>query len=81
MANKIKRMFYLILGVFMVPTAQLADKQKSNELEMFKLRVKWQKEKTDELSQERDYLNDKLASDKSLNSTVCSEIVEQFRLM
>lgn len=48
---------------------------------MFKLRVKWQKEKTDELTQERDYLNDKLASDKSLNSTVCSEIVEQFRLM
>ncbi|XP_032365929.1 coiled-coil domain-containing protein 106-like, partial [Etheostoma spectabile] len=51
----------------MAPTAQLGLKQKSNELEMFKLRVEWQKEKIAELTKERDYLKDQLASGKSPN--------------
>ncbi|XP_032366475.1 coiled-coil domain-containing protein 106 [Etheostoma spectabile] len=52
----------VISGSAMAPTAQLGLKQKSNELEMFKLRVEWQKEKIAELTKERDYLKDQLAS-------------------
>ncbi|KAG7316724.1 hypothetical protein KOW79_020265 [Hemibagrus wyckioides] len=40
----------------------MADKRKSRELEMCKLRVEWQKEKIDELTKERDYLKEQLAS-------------------
>ncbi|RXN04372.1 coiled-coil domain-containing protein 106-like [Labeo rohita] len=49
-------------GVSVAPTAHLADKNKSHELEMYKLRVEWQKDKTDELTKERDYLKEQLAS-------------------
>ncbi|KAL1252240.1 hypothetical protein QQF64_020036 [Cirrhinus molitorella] len=41
--------------VSLAPTAHLAEKRKSHELEMCKLRVEWQKEKIDELTKERDY--------------------------
>ncbi|KAF4115274.1 hypothetical protein G5714_002763 [Onychostoma macrolepis] len=49
-------------GVSVAPTAHLADKRKSHELEMCKLRVEWQKEKIDELTKERDYLKEQLVS-------------------
>lgn len=42
--------------------AQLADKRKSHELEMCRLRLECQKEKIDELTKERDYLKEQLAS-------------------
>ncbi|XP_056305630.1 coiled-coil domain-containing protein 106-like [Danio aesculapii] len=49
-------------GVSMAPTAHLSDKRQSHELEMCKLRVEMQKEKIDELTKERDYLKEQLAS-------------------
>ncbi|XP_067284018.1 coiled-coil domain-containing protein 106-like [Pseudorasbora parva] len=49
-------------GVSMAPTAHLADRRKSHELEMLKLKVEWQKDKIDELTKERDYLKEQLAS-------------------
>jgi len=55
---------YFQLGVSTAPTAHLADKRKSHELEMCKLTVEWQKEKTEELTKERDYLKEQLASGK-----------------
>lgn len=56
---------FFLLGVPMAPTAQLADKRKSHELEMCQLRVELQKEKIDELTKEREYLKEQLASGKS----------------
>lgn len=56
---------YFQLGVSMAPTAQLTDKRKSHELEMCKLKLEWQKDKIDELTRERDYLKEQLASGKS----------------
>ncbi|KAG7335609.1 hypothetical protein KOW79_000305 [Hemibagrus wyckioides] len=41
-------------GVSMAPTAQLAEKRKSHQFEMCKLKVEWKKEKIDELTKERD---------------------------
>lgn len=61
---------YFPLGVFVAPTAHLADKRKSHELEMCKLRVEWQKEKIDELTKERDYLKEQLVSGKTHNTRV-----------
>lgn len=60
----------------MAPTAHLADQRKSHELEMCKLRVECQKEKIDELTKERDYLKEQLASGKSHNTTFI--IIVQF---
>lgn len=48
----------------MAPTAQLADRRKSHELEMCHLKSELQKEKIDELIKERDYLKQQLASGK-----------------
>ncbi|GAA6091691.1 homeotic protein female sterile-like [Tachysurus ichikawai] len=59
-------------GVSMAPTAQLTHKRKSHELEMCKLRVEWQKEKIDDLTKERDYLKEEMAS--ALNSAGTSSI-------
>ncbi|KAF5891532.1 coiled-coil domain-containing protein, partial [Clarias magur] len=44
------------------PTVQLAEKRKSHELVMCKMRLECQKEKIDELTRERDYLKEQLAS-------------------
>ncbi|KAF5904394.1 coiled-coil domain-containing protein, partial [Clarias magur] len=49
-------------GVPMAPTTQLAEKRKSHELEICKMRLECQKEKIDELTRERDYLKEQLAS-------------------
>ncbi|XP_035764919.1 amyloid-like protein 2 [Neolamprologus brichardi] len=40
-------------SVTVAPTAQLADRRKSEELEICKMRLEWQKEKIDELTKER----------------------------
>ncbi|KAM9377525.1 uncharacterized protein KZ484_009863 [Pholidichthys leucotaenia] len=50
-------------GVSMAFTAKLTDKKKSHELEMCKLTVEWQKEKTGELTKERDYLMEQMESE------------------
>ncbi|KAI7802686.1 hypothetical protein IRJ41_017134, partial [Triplophysa rosa] len=60
-------------GVFVAPTANLAEKRKSHELEMCKLRVEWQKEKIDELTKERDYLKEQLASGSSQATVLSSD--------
>lgn len=48
----------------MAPTAQLADKRKSKDLEMCQLRVEVLKDKVEELTKERDYLKEQLAAGK-----------------
>ncbi|XP_030011316.1 coiled-coil domain-containing protein 106-like [Sphaeramia orbicularis] len=49
----------------MAPTAKLIDKRKSQELEMFQLKMELQQEKIDELIKERDYLKEQLTLGKS----------------
>ncbi|XP_058626594.1 uncharacterized protein DDB_G0280579-like isoform X2 [Onychostoma macrolepis] len=62
-------------GVSVAPTAHLADKRKSHELEMCKLRVEWQKEKIDELTKERDYLKEQLVSALKREDTGSSQAI------
>nr|XP_020464593.1 uncharacterized protein LOC109965143 isoform X2 [Monopterus albus] len=46
----------------LAPTALLRERRKSHEMEMLQMKVEWQNEKTDELTKERDYLTEQLAS-------------------
>ena len=64
---------FFLLGVPVAPTAQLMDKRKSNELEMCKLKMQFQKEKIDELTTERDVLKEQLTRLVSLH-TICREM-------
>lgn len=52
----------------MTPTAKLAQRRKSHELAMCKLRVDLQTEMTDELIKVRDYLKEQLAPDEFPNA-------------
>ncbi|KTF72202.1 hypothetical protein cypCar_00046769, partial [Cyprinus carpio] len=65
----------LSTGVSVAPTAHLADKRQSHELEMCKLRVEWQKEKIDELTKERDYLKEQLVSALKREDTGSSQAI------
>ncbi|CAI5685394.1 unnamed protein product [Oreochromis niloticus] len=56
-------------GVTVAPTAQLAARRKSQELEICKMRLEWQKDKIDELTKERDYLKEQLAASLSKEPT------------
>ncbi|XP_003460172.1 E3 ubiquitin-protein ligase RBBP6-like [Oreochromis niloticus] len=56
-------------GVNVAPTAQLADRRKSQELEICKMRLEYQKDKIDELTKERDYLKEQLAASLSKEPT------------
>ncbi|CAI5682983.1 unnamed protein product, partial [Oreochromis niloticus] len=56
-------------GVTVAPPAQLADRRKSQELEICKMRLEWQKDKIDELTKERDYLKEQLAASLSKEPT------------
>ncbi|XP_054602655.1 coiled-coil domain-containing protein 106 isoform X2 [Nothobranchius furzeri] len=49
-------------GVTIAPTAQLTDRRRSQEVEICKMKLEWQKEKIDELTKERDYLKEQLAA-------------------
>ncbi|XP_019218879.2 coiled-coil domain-containing protein 106 [Oreochromis niloticus] len=55
--------------VTVAPPAQLADRRKSQELEICKMRLEWQKDKIDELTKERDYLKEQLAASLSKEPT------------
>ncbi|KAL3987801.1 hypothetical protein ACER0C_014916 [Sarotherodon galilaeus] len=71
-------------GVTIAPTAQLADRRKSQELEICKMRLEWQKDKIDELTKERDYLKKQLAASLSKEPTSSvqdsSEVLSIFSL-
>ncbi|CAI5661303.1 unnamed protein product [Oreochromis niloticus] len=56
-------------GVTVAPPAQLADRRKSQELEICKMSLEWQKDKIDELTKERDYLKEQLAASLSKEPT------------
>nr|XP_055044890.1 coiled-coil domain-containing protein 106-like [Misgurnus anguillicaudatus] len=62
-------------GLPTAPTAHLADKRKSHELEMCKLKIDWQKDKIDELTKERDYLKEQLASALKRGDTVSKNTI------
>ncbi|KAK2907392.1 hypothetical protein Q8A67_006377 [Cirrhinus molitorella] len=61
--------------VSLAPTAHLAEKRKSHELEMCKLRVEWQKEEIDELTKERDCLKEQLVSALKRGDTGSSQAI------
>ncbi|XP_034541956.1 coiled-coil domain-containing protein 106-like [Notolabrus celidotus] len=46
----------------MAPTAQLAVERRTSELDVCRMRIEWQQEKINELTKERDYLKEQLAS-------------------
>ncbi|KAL3984419.1 calcium/calmodulin-dependent protein kinase (CaM kinase) II [Sarotherodon galilaeus] len=56
-------------GVTVAPTAQLADRRKSQELEICKMRLEWEKDQIDELTKERGYLKEQLAASLSKEPT------------
>ncbi|XP_028272708.1 coiled-coil domain-containing protein 106-like, partial [Parambassis ranga] len=56
----------------LAPTAQVVDRRKTHELDMCKMRMELQKEKIEELTTERDYLKEQLASGKSPNTQYLS---------
>ena len=60
------------------PTKQLADKRMASELDLYKLKAGWQQEKIDELTKERDFLKEQLATGKS-EAEPCSRIVTLLR--
>ena len=69
--------YVFLLGVSAAPTAQLALNNKAHELQMCKKKMEWQNEKIEELTKERDFLKEQLASGKSPN-TMFSQSVGLF---
>ncbi|KAL1252270.1 hypothetical protein QQF64_020066 [Cirrhinus molitorella] len=61
--------------VSLAPTAHLAEKRKSHELEMCKLRVEWQKEEIDELTRRERLFKEQLVSALKRGGTGSSQAI------
>lgn len=52
-------------GETIAPTTQLANRKAFQELQLFKMKKEWQREKQEEVMKERDFLKEQLAAGRS----------------